>query len=160
MSLEAGLPGGLGRTRKWVTFEDLLDDALEQGKLPPRREGDDGKTRRRLSTCSSSLSSSADLNAAQPMDFSQSLNGGQPVDFSNSQQQPLDFNQSLDSNCSSEDKYSTAFEVLRQGKSTAKVRLQSFQFCCRKRNMANTILTNRIKKLYSGLLSKGCLVTR
>ena len=105
-------------TKKWVTFDDLIDDALESGKLSPRKAvsptsssssslttRDERSTQQQLSSSSnnepklrrSSLSATmlttSELVAKNRLDFSQSLG--------------------LPDSSDDDDKYSSAFATLR-----------------------------------------------
>lgn len=107
-------------TRKWVTFDDLIDDALESGKLSPRK----GKAVNLTASKStdfvkktSSSSSSSSVLATQEDERPKPLRRSSlaHVDSRTSEppgKDPLDFSQSL------EDKYSSAFADMR-GRSLA-----------------------------------------
>jgi hypothetical protein len=68
---------------KWVTFHDLMDDAMEGGKLFPmkRRKSTLGSMGMSTSVSSNSSFESATSPKKSPLDFSQSLGFGKERDM-------------------------------------------------------------------------------
>ena len=109
-----------GSSKKWVTFDDLIDDAMESGKLSPRRNSrfDQMKRsqtfsssqqkpqqqppvilpppppveKRRNSLCLSSSASSSDGCSAgtSPTNVSSEVSAKRPLDFSQSMGNPTE----------------------------------------------------------------------
>ncbi len=84
-------------TRKWVTFDDLIDDALESGKLlsPVKKAPTSTKT-------TTTFETAPRRSSISHFEFEKKL-----------QKNPLDFTQSLGEEVKYKDKYSSAFADLR-----------------------------------------------
>jgi hypothetical protein len=87
-------------TKKWVTFDDLIDDAMEGGKLSPRKNSFVDKTKMAVNARRNSLSSSAFSSSVSSQGSFEMLDGRGTVTTSATTTvmtttAPVDFSQSL-----------------------------------------------------------------